>query len=165
MSPFIIHQDDPARLLAVEVHGNSFLKSLRLSRFSAQSDAPIGSDPIETTISLTARGKVLRCGPEDLVIEAHFTMKFSFVPDHEKSLASVDCRYEAVYQLRPGFPITAAHGKAFADGNALFQIWPFFREFLQNSLTRMGHPPYAAPFLVIRPQPKASPSPKSKSKK
>lgn len=35
----------------------------------------------------------------------------------------------------------------FADRNLQLHSWPFFREFLQNTLTRMGIPPITLPLL------------------
>ena len=44
--------------------------------------------------------------------------------------------------------------KAFQNGNAIFNLWPYFRECLQNNLQRMGLPPLTAPFLRLQLKPK-----------
>ena len=56
---------------------------------------------------------------------------------------------------REGFEIASEHVKAFKDGNAIFNAWPYFREYLRNNLQRMGMPPLTAPFLRLQPKPKS----------
>ena len=74
-------------------------------------------------------------------------------------IVSVECAYEADYNVQQNFELTPAHANAFKDGNAIFNVWPYFREYLQSSLQRMGLPPLTLPFLVL--QPKRPPKPKS----
>ena len=77
-------------------------------------------------------------------------------PDGKKPepVVSVECAYEVDYVLNEDFEITPEHVKAFKDGNAIFNAWPYFREYLQNNLQRMGLPPLIAPFLRLQPKPK-----------
>jgi hypothetical protein len=76
-------------------------------------------------------------------------------PDDKKPepVVLVECAYEVDYILREGFAITSEHVQAFKDGNVIFNAWPYFREYLQNTLQRMGLPPLTAPFLRLQPKP------------
>jgi hypothetical protein len=64
----------------------------------------------------------------------------------------VDCLFEADYEIRSGFVPTEEQIRAFHHGNAIFNCWPFFREFVQNSVTRMNYPPPPVPFLRMMPR-------------
>jgi hypothetical protein len=69
-------------------------------------------------------------------------------------VVTVECAYEVDYLVREKFELRADHVTAFKDGNAIFNAWPYFREFLQSSLQRMGLPPLVAPFLRLQPRAK-----------
>jgi hypothetical protein len=53
------------------------------------------------------------------------------------------------YQLRPGFAPTAEQINAFKDGNAIFNCWPYCRQYVQEMIQRMGYPPLTLPFLRV----------------
>ncbi len=61
----------------------------------------------------------------------------------------VDTTYELVYEVRDQANLTQAHYDAFADMNGIFNAWPYFREFLQSSLARMGLRPFTLPVLRV----------------
>jgi hypothetical protein len=71
----------------------------------------------------------------------------------EGPVVEVDCAFRLDYDLRPGFQPTDAQIEAFKDGNAIFNAWPYFREYLQSTFQRMGLPPFTLPFLRLHPKP------------
>ena len=74
-------------------------------------------------------------------------------PAKKQTVVSLECTYAVDYQLREGFEPSPKQVKAFKDGNVIFNCWPYFREYLQNSVQRMGFPPLVAPFLRVQPKP------------
>ena len=83
---------------------------------------------------------------------------------NEKTAVTVECAYAADYTIiRDGFVPSSEQAKAFREGNAIFNLWPYFREYLQSSLLKMGLPALTAPFLCLRPKaPQGGASPQSK---
>jgi len=51
------------------------------------------------------------------------------------------------------FEITSEHARAFQEGTAIFNLWPYFREFVQSHLVAMALSAFTAPFLRIQPKP------------
>ena len=48
--------------------------------------------------------------------------------------------------------------------SSMLHSWPFFREYLQSQITRMGLPPILLPLLALPPDRNAEPTPKKKKK-
>ena len=64
----------------------------------------------------------------------------------------IGCQLEAEYTLKDDYQPTADELNAFKQGNAIFNCWPYFREYVQNSVTRMNFPPPTIPFLRLIPK-------------
>lgn len=67
----------------------------------------------------------------------------------EEAIAWVQATYELHYRLPPDFEGSDEALTAFAETNGVFNAWPYFREFVQNSLTRMGLPPIFLPLFRV----------------
>ncbi len=61
----------------------------------------------------------------------------------------VGATYELTYHVLDQSGLTQRDFDAFADMNAVFNAWPYFREFLQSALVRMGLPPFTLPVLRV----------------
>jgi preprotein translocase subunit SecB len=55
--------------------------------------------------------------------------------------------------------LTEAHLDAFAKTNAVFNAWPYWREFVQSTTVRMGLPPLVTPVFRFPTQPPPTPGP------
>ncbi len=64
----------------------------------------------------------------------------------------ITCRLQADYDLASEYEPSAEEVEAFRESNAIFNCWPYFREFVQSSLTRMNYPPLTVPFLRLVPK-------------
>ncbi len=151
MSSIAIEQDADSVKLAIAVHQNAALSKVRLvkARLNSKLGPDAGSGEID--VSFHFKTKLVELGAEALRFEIQFRMAGlrGIVPEE---IVGVDCTFEAVYDLRPDFVVTKEMVEAFQKGNAIFNVWPYFREYLQSSLTRMGYPPLVAPFLVLKPK-------------
>lgn len=68
----------------------------------------------------------------------------------EDPILKFQCSFAATYQLREGYEPSEAEIAAFQKGNVVFNSWPFFREFVQNSASRMNIPPPPIPFVRVQ---------------
>lgn len=89
------------------------------------------------------------------VVRVHVSFSQVALDSSEPQLQvfSIDCTFEACYQLEEGYEPTATEVKAFSEGNVLFNVWPYARQFLHDMSTRMAHNPPPLPLLRFVPQP------------
>jgi hypothetical protein len=168
MNAIVIEQTQDETKLAFEVHQNGAINRIRLARAKVASQAIDKAPKSHISVVFNFKSKPLSAPPNVLRLEIAFRMAGieekeegkedapGKKPDDKKpeTVVLVECAYEVDYVLREGFEITAEHVKAFKDGNAIFNAWPYFREYLQNNLQRMGLPALTAPFLRLQPKPK-----------
>jgi hypothetical protein len=72
----------------------------------------------------------------------------------ENQVITLACTLEASYSLHEGYKPEPGEVDAFHKGNAVFNSWPFFREFVQSSVIRMNMPAPPVPFLRLAARPK-----------
>ena len=99
-------------------------------------------------ISSSGRGRFYRC-ENCLTIETDFHFSINDQGDVVRPIVTVDCEFEARYALVEGFEPSESQIEAFQSANAVFNCWPFFREYVQNIVVRMNFPPPPVPFLRI----------------
>jgi hypothetical protein len=165
----VIEQSAEQAKRAVAFHKHAELESIRLvkSRCVGASE-PLASGPA-ILVGFNHRAKVIEAPEGTVRIEVDFRMEGFEKPapgaeppsagaeapaKPGKPAILVDCTLSAEYKLNPGYVPEPEDVKAFKDGNAVFNCWPYFREFLQNTLTRMNWPPLTAPFMRLQPKPK-----------
>lgn len=73
----------------------------------------------------------------------------------DASAVSIRCTFELTYALPEGFQTSSEALDRFAEVNATFNAWPYWREFVQTAMARMNLPPFVLP--VFRLQPHAPP--------
>ena len=72
--------------------------------------------------------------------------------DDEKELqAEIRGVFELSYRLPKEAIFSSETLEAFANFNAVFNAWPYWREFVQASLTRMAMPPLTIPVFRVQP--------------
>lgn len=156
MSSIVIEQDAIAVRNAFEVHRNASLDLLRLAKASIVSTAELDGSGGALLTELSFKPAGARCGEHELVLSVDFEFKISrqhFESDSDKGaeLVILQCTFEVKYSLNPTFAPNAEQIEAFHSGNAVFNCWPFFREFIQNTVVRLNYPPPPVPFLRLQP--------------
>ena len=157
MKAIVIEQTLEQARMAFEVHQHAAMDAIRLARGKVSAHVSEDSDR-RLSIEFSFKSKVLPGRAGEMLLEIAFRMSGTPETDSEDSRGKADpavlveCAYEARYSLNEDFQVTEEQVKAFKDGNAIFNVWPYFREYLQNSLQRMGLPPFAAPFLRLEPK-------------
>lgn len=167
MNAIVIEQDQDETRLAFEVHRNAAIHRIRLARAKIASHAT--DEGPGTPIAVTFQFKSKPMSAPSNVLRLDIAFRMAGAGEQGKAIGGsqakqpaekrrepvvlVECGYEVDYVLREGFKITPEHVKAFKDGNAIFNVWPYFREYLQSNLQRMDLPPLTAPFLRLEPKP------------
>lgn len=83
-------------------------------------------------------------------------------PGRESQLAlRIRVLFELRYALPEGLRPTSEETTAFSHTNAMLNSWPYWREFVQNTVARMNLPPLTLPLfrLVAPPPPQGKPTP------
>lgn len=78
--------------------------------------------------------------------------RFRVADDKDIEVIYVHCVIQADYELSEGYQPTTEEVEAFTESNAVLNCWPYFRELVQNTLTRMNYPPLSIPFLRLVPK-------------
>ncbi len=115
--------------------------ALRLNLKNESEVRPVAERTASFIVRLTVRGQ-----PADLPANA------------EAPALQVSGSFALSYQLKPGYEPKADEMDAFKDGNAVFNCWPYFREFVQSMCSRMGLQIAPVPLLRLVP-PSASDTP------
>lgn len=127
-------------------------------------------------VSVGLRGANLSCGPastlkrtlkpslgfepgpavvskQSFSIETNFWFRGIAEDPLQEPIIEITCTFESRYAITDlEFEPSAEQLEAFRQGNAVFNTWPFFREFVQSSVTRMGSPAPPVPFLRLVPK-------------
>ncbi|MGD0013177.1 MAG: hypothetical protein ABSD56_01945 [Bryobacteraceae bacterium] len=161
MNSITIEQTQEEMALAFEVQRNAAICAVRLSR------SKMASQPVDevlrgpVVITVTVKSRTVEAPKGKLRVEVDFRIAGEMVaqpaeskkPAQRETVISLECTYAVDYELREGFEPSAELVKAFKDGNVIFNCWPYFREYLQESVQRMGLPPLTVPFLRVQPKP------------
>jgi hypothetical protein len=156
MNPISIEQDHQELKHAIEFQRNSNLQALRLvwaNLACAVRIDDLSGSSLDTAASF--KPSESKPGEQTLTLAVDFTFRVFREGDRDaqKDVASVQCKFEVDYELRPGYQPAPPEIEAFHKGNAVFNCWPFFREYVQSSFTRMGFPSPPVAFLRMRPKP------------
>ena len=155
--PLLIEQSEPDVKLAFEVHRNANIVKIRLAAANMHAVTDGTSDE-KIEVGLSFHAKQVPAPPDLLRLHVAFKMEgFPESPPRKRKAkvdptALVECTYEVDYKMQQEFTLTPEHVRAFREGNAIFNLWPYFREFLQSHVTAMALPPFVAPLLRIQPK-------------
>lgn len=98
-----------------------------------------------------------------ICVQLHFTLRAKYDEPKEEELL----RIEAAFVLRYQVPSLKGLGRpsitAFGELNGVYNAWPYWREFVQNTTVRMGLPALTVP--VYRPIAAKAPGKKKTTKR
>jgi len=160
MNAIVIEQSPEETKRAFEVHQNGSIHRVRLARAKVASQAFDTVPEGRVAVTFDFKSRQLNAPANILRLEIAFRMagiaetEGAEPEEKPEPVVLVECAYEVDYVLREEFEVTPEQVRAFKDGNAIFNVWPYFREYLQNNLQRMGLPSLTAPFLRLQPRAK-----------
>jgi preprotein translocase subunit SecB len=125
---------------------------VRLARAKVVADHPENALKNPITITMGVKARQVESTNSQLSVEVNFRLAGSTNDDQPKkrTVLCIECTFEVIYQLRPDFTPTAEQVKAFKDGNAIFNCWPYCRQYIQEMIQRLGYPPLVLPFLRVQ---------------
>lgn len=162
MNAITIEQTPEEMALSFQVNRNAVLVSVRLAQAKLASRPPDEAPKVPIIINFTIKSRKVQAPKGTLRIEVDLRvtgepkLKSSpkgKTPNKPAAVARVACVYQLDYGLQGDFEPSPKEVRAFKDGNVIFNCWPYFREYLQETIQRMGYPPLTAPFLRVLPKP------------
>jgi hypothetical protein len=106
---------------------------------------PYSVRPSLSNISYSVRSGVL-------VVEVSFEYSAWDSSEPPERLFLVNCTFEVSYQVKDGHDPTEDEISSFSRGTAVFNCWPYAREYLRDITARIGHQTPALPLLRIIPR-------------
>ena len=146
----IIEQTREQMRDAIAFHTGSSFRSLRLVHSKAWS-APyaVVAEAADVAFDIHFNPAEVHLGSDCLTVDTDFNFSMSSETGEKQPLIFVECRFEAQYELVSDYKPLDAQIEAFRVANAIFNCWPFFREYVNNTVVRMNFPPPPIPFLRI----------------
>lgn len=137
------------------------LEDIRLAEGKVASSVRSVEEAGEFDLTLDYKGRCTRPIRGDRFVVTT-TMKFAVLrtsTERARPAVSVNAKYELFYSVPEDFTATKKECDAFASVNGIYNAWPYFREFVQSGMQRMGLPPMTLPvYRVPRPSHKRTSS-------
>ncbi|MGB7957238.1 MAG: hypothetical protein WCF77_00125 [Minisyncoccia bacterium] len=152
MNTFVIFQTKEETELAIAVNHNAQISDVRLARAKVAADHPENVLKKPITLTIGVKAKQVENTNGQLSVEVNFRLAGSKNDDQPKkrTVLCIECTFEVSYQLGPDFTPSDEQVKAFKDGNAIFNCWPYCRQYIQEMIQRLGYPPMVLPFLRVQ---------------
>lgn len=152
MSSLTISQTKEETAHAIAVNQNAQITNVRLARAKIDADRPAIATKNPITISMDFKAKHIEGESGQLLVEVSFNVAGAQNegPSKIKTVFCINCTFELSYDLKPEFAPTVEQIRAFKDGNAIFNCWPYCRQYVQETILRLGYPPLILPFLRVQ---------------
>jgi hypothetical protein len=137
---------------SIEFHRHSEIGFVRLARARIWGrDRITRTAPRDVNFDIAFKPAAVSLEDGAIFLETEFTFSMNEATDNQESnpLIVIECCFEAEYRLALEFTPSEKQIEAFRSANSVFNCWPFFREFVQTSVTRMHFPPPPVPFLRL----------------
>ena len=149
-------EQDPAEVRSsFEVQRRAEIRSLRLLSASLKSHPAIRklTHPLDASIGFQVTSAEQT--EKELTVVLDFTLSANDSGEPPQRAYRIKCAIAVTYDLEHDFEPSEEQLKAFSQANAVFNAWPFFREFSQSAGQRMGlKEPPIIPFLKLIPKAK-----------
>jgi hypothetical protein len=106
---------------------------------------PFSVKPVLSNISSSVQG-------EQFIVEVSFEYAAWDSSEPPERLFLVDCVFEVAYRIHDAYAPSDAERSSFSRGTAVFNCWPYAREFLRDVTARLGHQTPVLPLLRITPK-------------
>lgn len=116
---------------------------------------PFSVKPALSNISSMIQGN-------QIIVEVSFEYAAWDSSEPPQRLFLVNCAFEVAYQIRDHYVPSEHERSSFERGTAVFNCWPYAREFLRDITARLGHQTPVLPLLRINPKKEAAPPAQSK---
>ena len=103
----------------------------------------------DVAIETKWRNRVAQVGADEFAVLSEMVTEIRSDGGDGAVYVSVRAVYELRYALTKRVNLSDGLLQGFADLNAVFNAWPYWREFVQSSLTRMSLPPVVLPVYRV----------------
>lgn len=134
------------RLVAARVECLPFAGGLNSEQKGGQGEIHIAVPPPN------ARGEMLP-GNSLRVLVKYRVLGKTGLGDPSSVLVRMASTFELIYSLPDVIKPTPNEINAFCKTNAMLNSWPYWREFVQNTIVRMNLPPLTLPLFRLTPVP------------
>jgi hypothetical protein len=153
---YTISQDTEQRKLAVSLQHNSDISAIRLIEAKVNCKSALDEKLHPLSFAAEFHPDAIERNQRTLSVITQFSFKI-ISDNHKTEVIVLQCRMAAEYILAEGFEPSAEQINAFKEGPAIFNCWPYFREYVQSTVVRMNYPPPTIPFLWLEAKKSAVP--------
>jgi hypothetical protein len=146
---YTILQNTEQSKLAISFQRKCDIDAIRLVEITAYSKFVFKaeSNPFSFSVDFGPDSSIL----EGRTLRANTRYKVRILDREKNDIVTIKCVIAADYLLEDGFVPSAEQIKAFQEGPAIHNCWPYFRECAQAVISRMNYPPLTLPFLWMAP--------------
>jgi hypothetical protein len=146
-----IEQDKEQSRLAFALQSRADIDAIRLTESSVVCKFGLAEAPFPLMFILMHHAESAKISGGRMTIPINFGFK-AVTEDEKTEVIAVTCRLEVDYDLVEGYEPEPDQVEAFKQGNAIFNCWTYFREYVQSTVARMNFPPVTLPFLRLVPK-------------
>ncbi len=101
----------------------------------------------DTTYEIDKKNSIITVLP-------NFKLKgYSEKKEADEPALKIEAVFVLIYKVSNFKDLKKKHFEAFANTNGIYNAWPYWREFVQNTIARMSLPPLTIPVFRIVPVP------------
>lgn len=147
-------------IAAVQIEDVRLVEAVVRSRIRSPQDV----DEVDCVFSTSASVKEHHKGGSFVVLAA---IDLKLVPrkSPDNTIVSIDAGFALSYSLPPEFVASRRDLDMFAQINSVFNVWPYWREFIQSMTARMHLPPLVLPVFRLREAAKTIPRKTSRARR
>lgn len=153
---------------AVKVARGAELELIALERGQVGlSESFVDSGQKMPQVELEFRRKVKAFRPDAQILRTRMTFQLighDVSSGKKTQLFTIKSVFVVQYRLPEKVEVSQAECQSFADSNGVLNCWPYWREFIQSSVARMGLPPLTVPFFKVRQKAETEVAKKKKAK-
>jgi preprotein translocase subunit SecB len=102
-------------------------------------------------VDISFKGTLLEDQKKHFLAKVNFSMKATpEETDEDNEIVSIESEYMLFYVVKDRKGLTKKDIKAFCSMNALFNAWPYWREYVHSMTNRMELPTFTMPLLKFR---------------
>jgi hypothetical protein len=150
-------ESDPVRL-AAKVSERVQIQEVRLLACSCKLSAYDSSDPIHTHLEYEVNTQADENRMTISVMPKFRLRAGSTAQPTDKPAIYMEAIFLLSYGVKSTEGLTAANLQSFGELNGIYNSWPYWREFVQNMIGRMGLPPLTIPVFRVGGPPKEAPA-------
>lgn len=136
-----------ALVSAVEIEGVRLVEANAKTEIRSAADIEAASFHVEQSARVKERQK-------DGTFFVLATISAQVIPEDkdkkDEAVIAIRAGFELQYKLPKNQVVSSRDLKTFAETNGIYNVWPYWREFVQSTFARMGLPPVTLPLFRVQ---------------